>query len=443
MGLSMFPSRGCNFFCQCSMHVVLAAILTSTARDGAKAEGSLLRCCERATGRDLQDLVSGPSLRLAGRRRVVLTCSKQYLLPFRAECEAQVSRANGALHKSFPGLDEAVQYMRSYHKDYSYSPSDQTVSAGSTSQIRPETSQSVKRGAAEEGAEAAANPHSVKKPKLRIVEKDVSNENDMYVAPQSKRLAGKMKAAEETDGRGRKKIKEIDVRQTDGDVAAHPAAKAAKKAQIDVLEVDSAEEGASNLPVKMGEDGVRVIECYTDGAASQNGKLGAQAGWGVYWPEGEDPSSDLRNLNESRRLSGPLQTNNRAELMAIIRAIELCPDPNAQLIIYTDSMYCIKGELSKRTVVQSRKTADHIFSHTNVFSHQRVAAELAPKQLVDIKERGSIKQGPHPTAGEAAPRSITSTDACPRQGPFVEQRESESRSVRFREKGKIKTTAIN
>ncbi|PWN46212.1 ribonuclease H-like protein [Ceraceosorus guamensis] len=35
-------------------------------------------------------------------------------------------------------------------------------------------------------------------------------------------------------------------------------------------------------------------------------------------------------------------TNNRAELMAIIRACQLCPDPKAQLTIYTDSQYCIK-----------------------------------------------------------------------------------------------------
>lgn len=87
--------------------------------------------------------------------------------------------------------------------------------------------------------------------------------------------------------------------------------------------------------------GARVIDVYTDGASSSNGRHNARAGWGVHWPDGADPKSDLHNLDESARLPGELQTNNRAELMAIIRAIQLCPDPDAQLRIYTDSKYCI------------------------------------------------------------------------------------------------------
>lgn len=80
---------------------------------------------------------------------------------------------------------------------------------------------------------------------------------------------------------------------------------------------------------------VRVIEVYTDGAASANGKgARAKAGWGVYFPE-------FDHISESCRLDGSEQTNNRAELMAIIRAIQLNPDPKAQLHIFTDSQYSI------------------------------------------------------------------------------------------------------
>lgn len=91
---------------------------------------------------------------------------------------------------------------------------------------------------------------------------------------------------------------------------------------------------------------VRTVEVYTDGASSSNGKSNAQAGWGVYWPESENPASDLFGRNESGRLPGAVQTNNRGELMGIIRAIQLCPDPTAQLIIYSDSQYSIKGEIT-------------------------------------------------------------------------------------------------
>lgn len=64
------------------------------------------------------------------------------------------------------------------------------------------------------------------------------------------------------------------------------------------------------------DDGVRVIEVYTDGASSHNGQKGAAAGYGVYWPEGDgNQTSDVHGLNVSERLDGELQTNNRAELM--------------------------------------------------------------------------------------------------------------------------------
>jgi ribonuclease HI len=96
------------------------------------------------------------------------------------------------------------------------------------------------------------------------------------------------------------------------------------------------------------EGNVRSIVVYTDGACSRNGSRGARAGWGVFWPEGVSPASDLHGLNESKRLPEPLQTNFRAEMMGIIRAIQLCPDPNAQLTIYTDCYQCIDGMYSGR-----------------------------------------------------------------------------------------------
>ena len=54
---------------------------------------------------------------------------------------------------------------------------------------------------------------------------------------------------------------------------------------------------------------------YTDGSCLGNGRSGAKAGYGVYF--GRD---DARN--EWKRVTGP-QTNNRGELMGVIRALEL------------------------------------------------------------------------------------------------------------------------
>ncbi|TFL03368.1 ribonuclease H-like domain-containing protein, partial [Pterulicium gracile] len=73
---------------------------------------------------------------------------------------------------------------------------------------------------------------------------------------------------------------------------------------------------------------------YCDGACPNNGNPGAIAGVGVWWGGG-----DSRNLSE--RCPGP-QTNNRAELIAIIRVLEIAPAARS-LTIKTDSKYCIQS----------------------------------------------------------------------------------------------------
>lgn len=76
-----------------------------------------------------------------------------------------------------------------------------------------------------------------------------------------------------------------------------------------------------------------TIEIFTDGSSRGNGKTGAVAGFGVYFgPE------DSRNI--AGRLAGPRQTNQRAELTAIIRALESV-DSASKVVIKTDSQYSI------------------------------------------------------------------------------------------------------
>jgi ribonuclease HI len=80
-----------------------------------------------------------------------------------------------------------------------------------------------------------------------------------------------------------------------------------------------------------------AITIYTDGACSNNGKKNAVAGIGVYFGE-----NDNRNL--SQKLNSSLkQTNNVAELTAILKAYEIIQSQNYDIInIYTDSEYALK-----------------------------------------------------------------------------------------------------
>ncbi|KAH9848936.1 ribonuclease H-like domain-containing protein [Lenzites betulinus] len=79
------------------------------------------------------------------------------------------------------------------------------------------------------------------------------------------------------------------------------------------------------------ESGWDVV--YSDGSCRGNGKSNPVAGVGVWWGQ-----NDPRNLAE--RCPGG-QTNNRAELIAIVRVLETTPHTKRPLLIKTDSKYSI------------------------------------------------------------------------------------------------------
>ena len=76
---------------------------------------------------------------------------------------------------------------------------------------------------------------------------------------------------------------------------------------------------------------------YTDGACSNNGKINAKAGIGVFF--GKD---DIRNISE--KIEGK-QTNNVAELTAIIKTYSIIENDiinGKNIIIVSDSEYAIR-----------------------------------------------------------------------------------------------------
>lgn len=80
------------------------------------------------------------------------------------------------------------------------------------------------------------------------------------------------------------------------------------------------------------------MRVFTDGACSNNGRPGAKAGWAVWFP-------DYPSLSQSARVPDTQsQTNQRAELMAISRAIAILDEAghhDADVVVYTDSDYSI------------------------------------------------------------------------------------------------------
>ncbi len=74
---------------------------------------------------------------------------------------------------------------------------------------------------------------------------------------------------------------------------------------------------------------------YTDGSCLSNGTKKARAGIGVWWGP-EDPR------NVSKPLDYPPHTNNRAEVAAVVAALEQLPE-SIPIILCTDSEYVINA----------------------------------------------------------------------------------------------------
>ena len=77
-----------------------------------------------------------------------------------------------------------------------------------------------------------------------------------------------------------------------------------------------------------------IMKVYTDGSCINNGKEGSVGGIGIFFGD-----KDKRNI--SKKLNLEKVTNNIAELSALIEALNILKDEKREVIIYTDSKYCI------------------------------------------------------------------------------------------------------
>ena len=77
------------------------------------------------------------------------------------------------------------------------------------------------------------------------------------------------------------------------------------------------------------------MKAYTDGACTNNRKLDAKCGSGV-WINTNHP------LNKALRIPGEGQLNQIGELAAVIKAVRILPNYH-KLTIITDSRYIIEG----------------------------------------------------------------------------------------------------
>ena len=87
-----------------------------------------------------------------------------------------------------------------------------------------------------------------------------------------------------------------------------------------------------------------VIKVFTDGSSSANGKSSCLSGCGVYIANTDERLSFTSQEASDKcgiKLEG--QSNNVGELLGILVAMVHIQDKTVELLIHTDSMYCLNS----------------------------------------------------------------------------------------------------
>lgn len=128
------------------------------------------------------------------------------------------------------------------------------------------------------------------------------------------------------------------------------------------------------------------VQIFVDGSCLNNGQPDASAGWAVII------KGDIKKTIAGK-LPGDKQTNNRAELYALLKALEwIKANPEAKVGLYSDSKIAIDGLLGD----SQRKANRDIWSQI-----ESICPEVAG-QIVDVKH---VSRDENKEADELARRS--------------------------------------
>jgi len=131
---------------------------------------------------------------------------------------------------------------------------------------------------------------------------------------------------------------------------------------------------------------MQQVEIYIDGSCLNNGQPDASAGWAVII-KGDTET------NLSGKLPGEKQTNNRAELYALQKALEWVQEhPEVKASIYSDSKIAIDGVLG----TSQRK------ANRDIWVEIEKLCPLVAGQLTEVKH---VERNQNREADELARRS--------------------------------------
>ncbi|PHH55194.1 Ribonuclease H [Ceratocystis fimbriata CBS 114723] len=240
------------------------------------------------------------------------------------DCQGQIVGYKGAVFKSFPSLSDAQAFVEG-HNPQSYPPKNETpkfyaVARGLQTGIFTdwdETSAAIK---------GSVKPRYKKFP-TRAEAVDFIRE---FGSPEALKAIENEPLVDAVDPKVTIRNSTI----TPSDVVKPRVI--LKNSATAAAAQESETSGSANLlgSAEVDEAYKDFVHVYTDGSSRGNGRVGAAAGVGVFFGY-----NDPKNVSE--RLAGEPQTNQRAELTAILFALQRVPH-NQKILIITDSQYSIK-----------------------------------------------------------------------------------------------------
>ncbi|CZT07462.1 related to ribonuclease H1 [Rhynchosporium agropyri] len=224
------------------------------------------------------------------------------------ECQERTSGYAGAIYKSFVSRKEADDFVAGRNQSNPGQEKFYGVAVGH----RP--------GVYTEWPEAQRQIDGAKNPKYKKFE--TRREAEEFV-----RSGGKVSAEKKEKGNVKADA------EVGGGVLEVVDGRERFEVEEDVEQPSSKRSRTSGSAEGKGKGKGKMLRIYTDGSALGNGRTGAVAGVGVFFGV-----NDKRNVSES--LDGDVQTNNRAELTGVLRALQIAPKERSVEII-TDSNYSI------------------------------------------------------------------------------------------------------
>jgi ribonuclease HI len=262
-----------------------------------------------------------------------------------SECKKSIDGFNGAIFKKFDSKEDAEKFVTTGFINNNYLINKKTTVI-SNNKIKNEIKNKINFDSSDSESEIESNIKAKPKFKVNVLsraeEEKIRNEINFDSTDSESEIESNIKD---------KKLDKLDLLISSENNSLE--INYSEPFRPDIIAYTD-KEYKKNQNLKALEDFKPDIIVYTDGSCFKNGYPDAQAGIGIYF--GKD---DSRNV--SQKVIGT-QTNNTAELTALIKAYEILEADiliNKKIVLFTDSVYailCVSTYGEKMAKIDWKKT---------------------------------------------------------------------------------------